>query len=74
MWTFIVTIPGDSQAQKAMKCQEGVRAKHIDLSSHPVREQVIKATPVKLTDTHLPPKSVLVLITTTVVRAAQGSA
>jgi hypothetical protein len=35
---------------------------------------VIKAVPMKLTDTHLPPKSVLVLITATVVRATQGIA
>jgi hypothetical protein len=57
-----------------MKCQDEVgRTNHIDLSSHPVREQVTKTTPMKLTNTHLPPKSVLVLITATVVRAAQRS-
>jgi hypothetical protein len=58
-----------------MKRQEEVsRTKHIDLSSHPVREQVTKATSIKLTDIHLSSKSVLVVIIATVVRAAQGSA
>jgi hypothetical protein len=73
MWSFIVT-PGDSQTEMVMKYQEeGGRIKDTDLSSHPVRKQVIKATSVKLTDTRLPSKSVLVLITTTVARASQGS-
>jgi hypothetical protein len=75
MWILIMTLPADSQAEKAMKCQEEVgRTNHINLSSHPVRKQMIKTTPMKLIDTHLLPKSALVFIIASVLRAVQRSA
>jgi hypothetical protein len=54
-----------------MKCQEeGGQTSHTNIASHPVREEAIKATSIKLTATFLP-KSVLVVIVAPAVRAVR---
>jgi hypothetical protein len=52
----MMTVPGDTLAAVG-NVRKGDRKSHIELSSHPGEKQVTKRDLIKMTATHLPPKS-----------------